>query len=137
MLFKGDKIELNKKMGMFDNIGEVCDVVNITEDGCISFRFRSGIGCMSYDEFEKYFKKVNNIRTDWTDWKLCCMDIRYEYKTNNKSVLVRLEKNHSFKGKSTCHKDDVFDLEKGIRIALFRAEKKIIDNEIEELINEE
>lgn len=58
MLVKGDKIVLKEKMGMFDNIGEVCEVVNVSDDGVISFRFGGvHMGCMSIDEFEKYFEK--------------------------------------------------------------------------------
>lgn len=54
-MIKGDKIKLVKKMGMFDNIGEICEVINVDENGVISFRFgKNGmhLGCMSYNEFE-------------------------------------------------------------------------------------
>lgn len=59
MLAKGDKIRLVKPMGAFVNVGEVCDVMEVTDNGVISFKF-GGVhrGCMSYDEFEKYFEKV-------------------------------------------------------------------------------
>lgn len=56
---KGDLIRLIKPMGVFDNIGEVCEVTDVSEDGVISFRFGdSYLGCMSYDEFKKYFELV-------------------------------------------------------------------------------
>lgn len=59
MLVKGDKIRLVKPMGAFVNVGEICDVMEVTGNGVISFKF-GGVhkGCMSYDEFEKYFEKV-------------------------------------------------------------------------------
>ena len=59
MLVKGEKIKLVKAMGMFDNIGEVCEVVDVTDTGIISFKFGNGmhLGCMSADEFPKYFEK--------------------------------------------------------------------------------
>lgn len=57
MLIQGSKIKLIKPMGIFDNIGEVCEVTDVSEDGVISFRFGgSHLGCMSYNEFEKYFE---------------------------------------------------------------------------------
>ena len=69
MLVKGDKIKLVKPMGVFTNIGEICDVVDVSKEGVISFKF-GGIhmGCMSIDEFSKYFEKYeepkNNTVTD-------------------------------------------------------------------------
>ena len=56
---KGDLIGLVKPMGVFDNIGEICEITDVSEDGVISFRFGgSHLGCMSYNEFEKYFELV-------------------------------------------------------------------------------
>ena len=67
---KGDLIRLVKPMGIFDNIGEICEVTDVSEDGVISFRFGgSHLGCMSYNEFEKYFELVEEetIEDDETD----------------------------------------------------------------------
>lgn len=59
MITKGNEIRLIKPMGVFDNIGEICEVTDVSEDGVISFRFGgSHLGCMSYNEFEKYFELV-------------------------------------------------------------------------------
>lgn len=56
-MIKGDLIKLISPMGVFDNIGEVCEVTDVSEDGIISFRFGGyHLGCMSYNEFEKYFE---------------------------------------------------------------------------------
>lgn len=58
-MIKGDLIKLVVPMGVFDNIGEVCEITDVSEDGVISFRFGgSHLGCMSYNEFEKYFELV-------------------------------------------------------------------------------
>lgn len=56
-MIKGDKIKLVHPMGAFTNVGEVCEVVDVQNGGVISFKFGGGkhLGCMSYDEFEKYF----------------------------------------------------------------------------------
>lgn len=55
---KGDKIVLKEKMGVFDNIGEICEVTSV-DNGVISFAFGNGLhlGCMSEDEADKYFVK--------------------------------------------------------------------------------
>lgn len=60
MIVKGNEIRLVKPMGVFDNIGEICEVTDVSEDGVISFRFGGcHLGCMSYNEFEKYFELVD------------------------------------------------------------------------------
>lgn len=77
MLVKGDKIVLKEKMGMFDNIGEVCEVVNVSDDGVISFRFGGvHMGCMSIDEFEKYFEKYEEPK--YEEACDCCDEWRAE-----------------------------------------------------------
>ena len=56
---RGDLIRLVKPIGVFNNIGEICEITDVSEDGVISFRFGgSHLGCMSYNEFEKYFEFV-------------------------------------------------------------------------------
>ena len=74
MITKGSKIQLVKPMGVFDNIGEVCEVVNVTEDGVITFRFGNyHLGCMSYDEFGKYFihyeETKKTPKRKWSNWE--------------------------------------------------------------------
>ena len=55
-MIKGDKIRLKSKMGVFDNIGEICEVTDISDGGSICFKFGNGrhLGCMSFDEYKKY-----------------------------------------------------------------------------------
>lgn len=62
MLVKGDKIRLVKPMGAFTNVGEVCDVLDVDQNGVISFRFGGyHKGMMSHEEFERYFEKVKPV----------------------------------------------------------------------------
>jgi hypothetical protein len=58
MLANGDKIKLVKPMGVFTNVGEICEVVSV-DSNAISFKFGNGmhLGIMSVDEFERYFEK--------------------------------------------------------------------------------
>lgn len=66
MIEKGNEIRLIRPMGVFDNIGEVCEVTDVSEDGVISFKFGGcHLGCMSYNEFEKYFELV--VREEISD----------------------------------------------------------------------
>ena len=56
---EGDRIRLLRPMGVFQNINEICTVTSVSEDGIISFKFgECHLGCMSYNEFEKYFELV-------------------------------------------------------------------------------
>ena len=58
-MIKGDKIRLIKKMGILDKIGEEYEIIDISKEGVISFRFDDcNLGYMSYDEYEKYFELV-------------------------------------------------------------------------------
>lgn len=74
-MIKGDRIRLKAKKGVFDNIGEVCEVTDISDGGVICFKFGNGshLGCMSFDEYEKYFELVEKekepVKRVWTKWK--------------------------------------------------------------------
>ncbi len=68
-LVKGDKIKLVRPMGIMNNIGEVCEVIDVDENcGSIAFLFGEGMhyGCMSFDEYAKYFVKVEDTDNDNT-----------------------------------------------------------------------
>ena len=100
-MIKGDKIKLVHKMGVFDNIGEICEVTDIQEGGVICFKFGGcHLGCMSYDEYEKYFEKVETpVKRTWSKWysnvirftDINGKDVRcnYLYRTNGKKVQIR------------------------------------------------
>lgn len=142
-MIKGDRIKLVKKMGVFDNIGEICEVTDIQEGGVICFKFGGyHLGCMSYDEYEKYFEKVETpVKRTWTKWNLpfemTFSDIRggkktinYQSRTNGKKVQVR---SGAFKAEATCCKDDVFDFEKGLALAKSRLIVKYLDNQVKSI----
>lgn len=148
---KGDHIKLIKPMGAFTNVGEICEVINITQDGVISFRFgKNGmhLGCMSYNEFEKYFELVNECKRQWTEWKeydfyyddLICnyVSTSVEYRTNGKKVQLRcsnLENDKFIKTEATCNKVDTFVLDTGIDIAEKRLRIKLLQEELKQYIN--
>lgn len=141
-MIKGDRIKLVRKMGVFDNIGEICEVTDIQEGGVICFKFGGcHLGCMSYDEYEKYFEKVETpVKKPWSDWEIeeiYFTDINgnrkigyYRYRTNGKKVQVRCG---AFKAEATCRKDDVFDFEKGLALAKSRLIVKYLDNQVKSI----
>ena len=59
MIVKGDKIKLKKKIGTFGHIGATCTVIDVSEDGIISFRYKNKYeGCISEDVCAEYFDEV-------------------------------------------------------------------------------
>lgn len=141
-MIKGDRIKLVRKMGVFDNIGEICEVTDIQEGGVICFKFGGcHLGCMSYDEYKKYFEKVETpVKRTWSEWNLGEINFTdingkrktgwYRYRNNGKKVQVKCG---GFKAEATCCKDDVFDLEKGLALAKSRLIVKYLDNQVKSI----
>lgn len=142
MIIEGSKIELVKEMGPFTNIGEVCEVVKIAEDGVISFKFGNGLhlGYMSYAEYETYFKpyeEPEKVIREWSNWSR--KEVSYfndiegfgscpiEYRDNGKKIQVRcLNDYYGIKAASTCCPTDKFDFEKGYNLAIARLRVKMV-----------
>ena len=71
MLVKGDLIKVEQPVSGVLKIGEICEVIDVDDNGAISFKFGNGVhkGCMSYNEFEEHFSKVektNPVSVDTT-----------------------------------------------------------------------
>lgn len=144
-MIKGDKIRLKAKMGVFDNIGEICEVTDVNDGGVICFRFGNGrhLGCMSFDEYEKYFELVEAepIKRVWTKWKPCYLhfydtdgydiDLDVLFRKNDKRVQVKLA-DGSIKASATCRNDDEFSLAKGLDLAEKRLIVKYLAREVKE-----
>lgn len=162
MITKGSKIQLINPMGLFDKTGEVCEVINVTEDAVITFKCSIGIGCMSYDEFEKYFKIYDDCKKDesknikkrkWSEWSYNdyvyftfeggSYTVPVKYRTNGKIVDLRTDYNEEYdeherniRVKAVCNKSDKFDLETGLNIADARLQIKLMQNELDDLIDD-
>lgn len=145
-MIKGDKIKLIKPMGVFTNVGEICEVVDVAEGGVISFRFGGyHLGCMSYDEYLKYFEpviiEVKPVRV-WTEWKHAQMeyyDLSNElvvckvlYKYNGKRIKVKSPV-WGLQAESSCHHEDEFDVFKGLGLAKKRLIVKILNKQVKEM----
>lgn len=138
-MIKGDKIRLVKPMGAFTNVGEICEVTDIMDGGVICFRFgKYHLGCMSYDEYLKYFETVEEPKhRKWTEWKSTVIafydvnkklvNIMAKYRDNGKKVQIR---SGAFKVESSCCREDAFDFEKGFYLAKSRLIVKYLDNQV-------
>lgn len=114
MLIKGDKIKLVKTIGNFDKVGDIFEIIGINELGTITIASSYGTGIMSYDEFEKYFKKVEEEPLVWSEWK-DMQDEYMRYRTNGKTIEM-IDDLYKKKVKSTCLEEDVFDLDRGLKL---------------------
>lgn len=148
-MIKGDRIRLKAKMGVFDNIGEICEVTDISDDGSICFKFGNGrhLGCMSFNEYKKYFELVEEkepIKRAWSEWKSDvaifynltgeCIEEEIYYRENGKCVQVKL-KDESLKSSASCCKKDEFNLWTGRKLAERRLIVKYIAREVKEYAN--
>lgn len=154
-MIKGDKIILTKPMGILNKIGTMCEVIDVSEDGVITFKVldvnvHGLVGCMSYNEFEKYFELNNQKNTEkpkykWDKWVTHTVefydlfDIKRifmcEIRNNGKKVQLRAKINNKvFKAEATCHKEDEFNFNIGRQLAGFRFKKKFIDHQLKEQI---
>lgn len=142
-MIKGDRIKLIKKMGAFNNIGEICEIIDIQEGGVIYFKFGGcHLGCMSYDEYEKYFEKVEiPVKRAWSDWslthELTFIDIKgdektikYQYRDNGKRIQIRSD---ALKAGSSCYNEDEFSLSSGLKLAEMRLIVKYLDNQVKSI----
>lgn len=120
MLIKGDKIKLIKSIGSFDKIGDIFEITGVNELGTITISSNYGTGIMSYNEFEKYFEKIEEESLVWSEWKRHIVDPNHEhrtftYRTNGKAIEL-IEKGK--KVRSVCLDEDVFNLDYGLDLCL-------------------
>ena len=148
-MIKGDKIRLKSKMGVFDNIGEICEVTDISDGGSICFKFGNGrhLGCMSFDEYKKYFELVEekeSIKRTWSKWEPYHsqfydpdgynIDLDAFVRENGKRVQIKLA-DESLKARATCRNDDEFSFKKGLDLAERRLIVKYLSREVNEYAN--
>lgn len=146
MIIKGDRIKLVRKMGTFDNIGEICEVIDIQPGGVICFKFGGcHLGCMLYNEYEKYFERVEEpMKRTWGEWGIPYRMTFKDIKGNDSIIMCRARTNGkkvqvicgSLKAEATCHKDDTFDFSKGLKLAETRLIVKYLDNQVKAIAKE-
>lgn len=129
---KGDKIKLVREMGMFNNIGEVCDVADIV-NGLIYFRFGNGmhLGIMSPDEADRYFEKyeepkINTVTKEMIDSIM--EDVELEVITTfDKCTVVSAKLPNGFviTESSACVDPRNYDEEMGFEICMNKIVNKV------------
>ena len=134
MLVKGDKIQLVKEMGMFKNVGEICDVIDVNEQGVITFKFGGGMhmGCMSTDEFEKYFVKYEEPKKACSVTEEIVEEIMNHTKVNvhtvfGKCTIVACQLPNGFVivESSACVDPANYDEDMGVEICMNRIIDKV------------
>lgn len=138
MIIKGDKIKLVQKIGNFDKVGDIFEVTGV-DNGVISFKCNYGTGCMSYDEFERYFEKIEKRK--WSDWSIRKGENAYDpftgntypitslsFRTNGKKVQVRY---CGYKAEATCCDEDNFDIDTGFKLAKCRLIAKLVAGQVD------
>lgn len=118
MLKIGDKIKMISRIGKYDMVGQIFEITDIVDNTYEILNSYLGYGCMSEDEFEKHFEKVE--QKQWTDW----IETKsgFSYRTDNvKYVKVRKD---GIEVKASTHPCDTFNLAKGIAVCLQKIENK-------------
>lgn len=143
MLVKGDKIKLVKPMGVFTNVGEICEVMDVSAEGVISFKFgKVHMGCMSIDEFKKYFVKYEEPKP------ITVTPERIEQVINDSKVTVqtlfdkctvvacKLPSGFVIVESSACVNPKNYDEKIGIEICMNRIKDKVWEMEGYKLQND-
>lgn len=148
MITKGSKIKLVNAMGEFNNIGEVCDVIKVTEDGVISFKFGNGmhLGCMSFDEYGKYFVdyvEPQKITREWSNWdydsiyyieytgEAMCYNVKTRHNGKKVQIVCTEGVHDGLKAEAICCNSDSFDHDKGYALAYARLLAKMAKKDAE------
>ena len=160
MIAKGSRIKLVHPIGMFNKVGEICEVVNVNEDAVITFKCSFGMGCMSYDELDRYFeveganvsKEKKKPKRKWSDWKYDIFiyydfngtnhTIPVKYRTNGKTIDLRTdwkyvtEDKPNLRAKASCNKNDKFDFDTGLDLADHRMQIKYLQRLLEDELDD-
>ena len=100
---------------------------------------------VSLDEFCDYFVKVDkdkekkSTKNKMTEWKRCGFIkvlgriVELQYRPNNKDIVEVKSLDNKFLAQGIKHKDDTFDLNKGIKVCKLKIAKQIVDDELSKM----
>ena len=134
MLNNGDKLVVKKKVSSFLDEGDIAKVINIDEDGIITFAFGDGfihMGVMSNAEceehFEKYVEKPKNTVTEDRVKEIIDNSEIEAYTVFGKCTVVALKMPNGFVivESSACVSPENYDEELGVDICLGKIADKI------------
>ena len=131
-IVKGEKVRLVKELKDLVMVGQIYEVANITNDFVVIRNKDTKIACASViiDDFNNHFEKLSNDKA-WTNWIPMVNtngSVAFYYRTNYKRVQVKAI--NGLRSEATCSKEDDFNLELGIQIALERLSIKVIKCEM-------
>lgn len=133
MLVKGDLIKVEQPVSSVLKIGEICEVIDVDDNGAISFKFGNDMhkGCMSYNEFEEHFSKVektNPVSVDAATIKELMDNADVEVSTvfdKCTVVVVKLKNGFVITESSACLDPINYNEEEGVKYCLARIEMKL------------
>ena len=120
----GDKIKLKKEMGLLTDIGTICTIEKINNDGTISFSSTSlpgTLGYMTEDELDKYFEIVKLEELNSNDLNDTIEDLKARLKECEEIVAKRKKEQNKVR-LGELEVGDIFTLEK------YTAEYRVIDH---------
>ncbi len=132
MLVKGDLIKVTQPVSTL-TMGEVCEIIDVDDKGVISFKFGNGMhkGCMSYNEFEEHFLKVEKAEPASVDAAVIKRlmdnaDIKVDTVFDKCTVVTaRFENGFVITESSSCLDPMNYDEEEGYKYCLARIEMKL------------
>lgn len=136
MLTNGDKLIVTKSVAPFLNKGDIVEVVNVGDNGVISFAFGENLmhmGMMSCDELEAHFEKVEEKEKEAptiTEEYIEDIMSNSEFEVNtmfNKCTVVscRLPNGFVIVEHAACVSPENYDEDKGIEICINKIKDKI------------
>lgn len=136
MLTNGDKLIVTKAVAPFLNEGDIVEVVNVADNGVISFAFGENLmhmGMMSNDELEAHFEKVEEKKEEMptiTQEYIEAIMSNSEFEVNtvfNKCTIVTCKLPNGFVivESSACVSPENYDENMGIEICINKISNKI------------
>lgn len=135
MLNNGDKLVVTKKVSSFLDVGSIVEVIDVTDDGIISFKFGDNfehMGVMNIAEYESHFEKVKEeeeipvITEEYVEEIMENSDFE-AHTTFDKCTVVtcRLPNGFVISDYAACVNPENYDENMGIEICRERIKNKI------------
>ena len=126
-ILKYDKVTLIKEFGKMNMVGEAYEIANISDDSFVirDTNKRVALGVISFEEFNKHFKKVEDVK-GWTPWVKFMDEFGNAdfYRTNFRKVEVKA---FGKRASAACNlAEDEFNLHFGLQLAYCRCLNKML-----------
>lgn len=145
----GSKVKQVKQLNaIYSNVevGTIYNVINLTRHGMtLISEDKITIMFITYNEFGNCF--VECVKRKWSEWEKDLFtyydfsgeryNVPVKIRENGKTVQLRTnwENKDNIKVKASCNKTDNFDLDTGIEIADRRMQIKLMERELEKMLD--